>query len=341
MSRDNIRVVEFDAALDFIDALSPSSGVFADGYRPYPMVYRGHGRADVALIPSAFRKQAWDGCLCHFHLKGIPLPEWGMRSFETQIWCEFHALYAFFEMADRQGLRLPDDSQTLRHELQQWLSYLKDLCVQGSADDGRLVFWPPRIVLSVMALAQHFGLPTRLLDWSWSPYVAAYMAARSALSSQERPSQLCVWALSTSAFEVAELIQESRGLELVTAPTAENSNLRAQQGLFLLHRPPSFRAKDTFQCEALEEATREGVHSFVKLILPATEAAELLRLLACLGVHGASMFPGFEGVLKSMAESYGLWPIEADWHKSDQKRQVLEREKAIRTQLYPPRRQKG
>jgi hypothetical protein len=38
-----------------------------------------------------------------------------------------------FEIADRQGLRLPDDSQILLHELQEWLTYLRELCVFHSA----------------------------------------------------------------------------------------------------------------------------------------------------------------------------------------------------------------
>ena len=41
--------------------------------------------------------------------------------------------------------------------------------------------WPPQSLWSLLGLAQHYGVPTRLLDWSHRSLPAAYFAAASAL----------------------------------------------------------------------------------------------------------------------------------------------------------------
>src|SRR5260370_24708062 len=91
----------------------------------------------------------------------------------------------------------------------------------------------------------------------------------------------------------------------MTAPRASNPNLHAQAGLFTVVRG-GVHAVDRFLKLALEKSSRwaEGVARPLmrKISAPQECAPKLLRLLSYQGIEGATMFPGYDGVVRSLRE---------------------------------------
>lgn len=180
---------------------------------------------------------------------------------------------------------------------------------------------PKRIRFSIMreraALAQHYGVPTRLLDWTYDPFVAAYFSSKP---SSKAEGELCIWGLDIRKIAAIQAVGQYFPLSIVNPHYSGNPNLAAQSGLFThwARRVPGTRSFTTGEVQRLPRVDRRPLDElikeylgeigndieslFVKLTLPRAQSLELARLLRQFGYGPAKLFPGYEGVALELRE---------------------------------------
>jgi hypothetical protein len=187
----------------------------------------------------------------------------------------------------------------------------------------------PESTLEYFSMLQHFGAPSRLLDFTKSPYIAAYFAFEQA---SEQIEKVAIWVVNKinlfqrsiyyfenkidftknkntnytfddlvfeDAFEKSK--RENFNCIFPTEPINQNKRYHFQQSIFLTQGNPyeQFGKQLDFINKDILKKT------FMKVTIPSTEKKNAIRDLIKMNVNRATLFPGLDGFAKSLLLKFG------------------------------------
>lgn len=178
-----------------------------------------------------------------------------------------------------------------------------------------------------LAVAQHYGLPTRLVDWTNSPLVALHFA----LGTEPDPSvDAVIWLTSIRSINLLpESLKQALGnqgayvfatelLETAVPSLDDLDQMRCEDDFILLIEPPALDQRITNQyamltalpdpTESVDEFLRRHPEFGSRIVIPGELKWEARDKLDQFNVTERMLFPGLDGLSNWLRRYYGPGP---------------------------------
>ena len=174
-----------------------------------------------------------------------------------------------------------------------------------------------------LAVAQHHGLPTRLLDWTYSPYVALHFATDEAHHSGADSAIWCIDYVKSNRLLPDHLraIQREEGADVFTAEmlsraasTLSAFDRLAPEPFVAFFEPPSLddRIVNQFALFSLPSSATIRLDQWLethedlarKIVIPAEAIREMRDKLDQANITERVLFPGLDGISRWLARYY-------------------------------------
>ena len=327
-----IKTIRYDSADDFIKAISYGGELYNlfDNH----FIFRGHSTDKYILVPTALR-----GNLVLENIKNFgSLSDEEQRKLailaETelgQIQQEYKLLEEFFRACDSSGLYVPE-IESLRNSFYPGID-VEQLFLRSE--------WIPEKYWELAALAQHYGVKTRLLDWTHDIYVALYFASSGvyndpkerfnpikALQARKNGEiyppkyNMEIWALN---IDVVIAKPMKIPLRIIQPRYNCNDNLCAQKGMFtfwesfypglldnegkmkLNHKPETDRRSLDEQLDSYLKSNKAEERIYLyQITIPQDASSDIYTHLEKLGYNASTIFPGYNGIARFLKEHFKI-----------------------------------
>lgn len=185
--------------------------------------------------------------------------------------------------------------------------------------------------LSNLFFMQHFGVPTRLLDWTENPYIGLYFALtgasyRKSDGGPEYTSDVAVWILDPIKWnEKASPYDPSPGIISPPEPKILNGYNPKKEGadghpepiaIYGIHNSPRIVAqKGVFvlfgtRTDPMERAYEENGYPkdcLIKVEIKRDQVADMLDSLIKIGITDSVVYPDLSGLAIEIKRHFGFW----------------------------------